>query len=310
MKKLILSVALLILAAAFTSDAQTKPESTPKTISGGVLNGKAISLPKPEYPEDARRAGITGTVKVQVLIDETGMVVSVRTVSGPDNPLLRQASEAAAMRATFSPTLLSGRPAKVSGVITYNFVNQTNEERLKVFGVSVFLSIARHFTSDWGRLKASFEGDDLIEDGVKEFPEFAREFTSLTKIDNLTPDKRLEAVDKALASVKSKLDASGRWQFETGRELGDIFGSLFFLMNADGEPDISKIDEPALKLSLSKIQDLALSPPVDFPPDVLEKLKEIAALGNKDIFATERSFEEFSKKMLALLETISPEVGK
>jgi len=41
-------------------------------------------------------------------------------VSG--HPLLRGAAEQAARGARFSPTLLSGQPVKVSGVITYNFV--------------------------------------------------------------------------------------------------------------------------------------------------------------------------------------------
>ena len=40
------------------------------------------------------------------------------------HPLLQQAAAAAARQARFSPTLLSGEPVKVSGVITYNFVLQ------------------------------------------------------------------------------------------------------------------------------------------------------------------------------------------
>ncbi len=92
----------------------------PKTISGGVLNGKATSLPKPPYPAAARAVRASGAVSVQVLISETGSVISATAVSG--HPLLRQAAVAAARGAHFSPTLLSGQPVKVSGVITYNFV--------------------------------------------------------------------------------------------------------------------------------------------------------------------------------------------
>jgi TonB family protein len=93
-----------------------------KTISGGVLNGKATSLPKPAYPPIAKQAHASGTVVVQVLVDEQGNVVTARAVSG--HPLLRGASEAAAREAKFSPTKLSGKPVKVSGVITYNFVSE------------------------------------------------------------------------------------------------------------------------------------------------------------------------------------------
>jgi protein TonB len=92
----------------------------PKTVSGGVLNGKATSLPKPAYPPAAKAVQASGSVSVQVLIDEGGRVVSASAVSG--HPLLRAAAVAAARGARFSPTLLSGQAVKVSGVITYNFV--------------------------------------------------------------------------------------------------------------------------------------------------------------------------------------------
>jgi len=95
-------------------------KEVPKQISGGVLNGKAISLPKPPYPPAAKAVRAGGSVSVQVLIDENGNVVSASAVSG--HPLLRAAAASAARGAKFSPTKLSGQPVKVSGVITYNFV--------------------------------------------------------------------------------------------------------------------------------------------------------------------------------------------
>lgn len=101
-----------------------KPTPTPPRapISGGVLNGKAISLPKPPYPAIAKAARASGTVTVQVTIDETGKVISARAVGG--HPLLQQAAVQAAYGARFAPTQLSGQPVKVTGVITYNFVVQ------------------------------------------------------------------------------------------------------------------------------------------------------------------------------------------
>jgi protein TonB len=100
------------------------PTPTPRAapISGGVLNGKAISLPKPAYPPIARAAHASGTVVVQVLIDENGNVVSAKAVSG--HPLLQAVAVSAARQARFSPTKLSGQPVKVTGVIQYNFVAQ------------------------------------------------------------------------------------------------------------------------------------------------------------------------------------------
>jgi protein TonB len=108
------------------ADEPPPPEAkpTPRTapISGGVLNGKAISLPKPGYPPIARAAHASGTVVVQVLIDENGNVVSAHAVSG--HPLLTAVAVSAARSAKFSPTKLSGQPVKVTGVIQYNFVAQ------------------------------------------------------------------------------------------------------------------------------------------------------------------------------------------
>jgi len=101
------------------------PPPPPKknvTVSGGVLNGKAISKPAPAYPPIAKAARAQGTVTVQILVDETGRVISATAVSG--NPLLQAAAVSAARQARFSPTMLSGQPVKVSGVITYNFVLQ------------------------------------------------------------------------------------------------------------------------------------------------------------------------------------------
>ena len=59
-------------------EPETKTSSAVKTISGGMLNGKAISLPKPSYPPVARAAKASGTVVVQVTVDENGNVVQPR----------------------------------------------------------------------------------------------------------------------------------------------------------------------------------------------------------------------------------------
>jgi protein TonB len=99
--------------------APTPPPKPKTVVSGGVLNGKAISKPQPAYPPIAKAARASGTVTVQILVDESGRVVSASAVSG--HPLLQQAAVSAARQARFSPTLLSGQPVKVSGVITYNF---------------------------------------------------------------------------------------------------------------------------------------------------------------------------------------------
>lgn len=96
-----------------TPAAPTAPKSM------GVVNGMAQNLPKPNYPAAAVAINLQGKVDVQVLIDETGRVISAKALSG--NAIFRSAAEQAARNARFSPTLLSKVPIKVTGIIVYNF---------------------------------------------------------------------------------------------------------------------------------------------------------------------------------------------
>lgn len=91
-----------------------------ETVDGGVVNGKALKLAKPRYPELARKARASGSIKVKVTIDETGKIIFACAKSG--HPLLFATSEQAALNSKFAPTTLNGRPVKVSGFIVYNFV--------------------------------------------------------------------------------------------------------------------------------------------------------------------------------------------
>lgn len=95
------------------------PRPILKPVSGGVLNGTALSLPPPAYPEAARRLRMGGLVTVEVIVDEKGQVISAVATSGP--PALRDVAVQAALKARFSPTKLSGQPVKVAGLINYKF---------------------------------------------------------------------------------------------------------------------------------------------------------------------------------------------
>ena len=164
MKRFFIACSLLIIAAAAISGqtpvrtATNDGSAPPKQVSGGVLNGKAISLPKPPYPPAARAVGVSGAVSVQVLINENGDVVSASAVSG--HPLLRAAAVEAARGARFSPTKLMGDPVKVSGIITYNFVGPlyatrlgfalAHADRTAAFGkYSMPESLANELNPDW-----------------------------------------------------------------------------------------------------------------------------------------------------------------
>jgi protein TonB len=98
-----------------------KPPTTTR-LASSLLISKAISLPQPLYPALAKQIKAQGPVNVQILVDEQGKVISAHAVSG--NPTLLAAAKDAALRARFTPTVLSGVPVKVQGLITYNFVLQ------------------------------------------------------------------------------------------------------------------------------------------------------------------------------------------
>jgi len=114
------------------SEPSTPPATSPATppaqpetgqpIEGGIINDKAVELPKPNYPEAAKKIHAAGQVQIRVLIDETGKVISAEAIFGPEP--LREAAVEAAKRARFAPTRMSGVPVRVTGIITYDFVAQ------------------------------------------------------------------------------------------------------------------------------------------------------------------------------------------
>ena len=95
------------------------PSAQPAALEG-VLNGRALVMPMPAYPAEARAVGASGTVVVYVVINECGKVVTAKARSG--NPSLRAAAEDAARRAIFAPALLFDSPTPVTGILHYRFV--------------------------------------------------------------------------------------------------------------------------------------------------------------------------------------------
>jgi TonB family protein len=105
----------------FEEVRRAKSGTSPATPgSGGVLNGRALSLPAPDYPLEAKTIRASGVVMVEVKIDTEGNVIDAHSVCGP--AVFARVAVAAALKAKFSPTHLSGAPVQVNGIIIYNFV--------------------------------------------------------------------------------------------------------------------------------------------------------------------------------------------
>ena len=105
------------LVAECETPDRPKPEGEIKRVL--PFGGRALSMPKPAYPEDAKSKKVSGVVQVDVVSDEQGRVIWAKAVSGPE--VLRGVSLKAACRTRYSPTLLSGRPIKTETSIQYRF---------------------------------------------------------------------------------------------------------------------------------------------------------------------------------------------
>lgn len=89
-------------------------------LSSRNLDKIFTSKPAPSYPAEAKAQGVSGTVTLQITVDEGGSVISARAVSAP-LPLLDEAALEAVYKARFSPTEVRGTPVKTAGLVTYKF---------------------------------------------------------------------------------------------------------------------------------------------------------------------------------------------
>jgi hypothetical protein len=89
----------------------------------GIIMGRAKSLPKPSNAWttcDCKYKNSEEIINVQIEIDENGNVTSAKAVSG--HPFLQTESIKAALKSTFEPVKLSGKPVKITGVTVYKFL--------------------------------------------------------------------------------------------------------------------------------------------------------------------------------------------
>lgn len=97
----------------------TAGQTADPTSSAENLNDRATKLVQPAYPAAARAVRATGSVTVQVTIDEKGNVVTATATNG--HPFLREAAATAARESKFAPTLKDGKAVKVSGELNFRF---------------------------------------------------------------------------------------------------------------------------------------------------------------------------------------------
>jgi TonB family protein len=98
------------------SDTATADSSV---IGVGSLNHWATKRVVPVYPPLAKSSGIAGVVRVYVITDREGRVITVSRSEGP--LILKEAAESAARQWRFQPAVVADKRFGLSGFIEFNF---------------------------------------------------------------------------------------------------------------------------------------------------------------------------------------------
>jgi TonB family protein len=85
----------------------------------GSLFEKATKKVQPLYPQTAKTVGVSGLVRVKLVIDESGSVANIVWTEGP--VLLRQAAQDAVKQWRFQPVMVDGKPVRAAGYIDFGF---------------------------------------------------------------------------------------------------------------------------------------------------------------------------------------------
>jgi protein TonB len=103
--------------------SSVKAYSAPKYAPPGGADSEPSLLGevRVDYPEEARKAGIEGSVRLKVTIDAGGQVTEVVVINGPGYGL-NEAAREALRRFRFSPATQKGEPVRYAFFYTYTFL--------------------------------------------------------------------------------------------------------------------------------------------------------------------------------------------
>jgi TonB family protein len=99
-----------------------KTRTSPVFMPGKDLtNPKPISMPKPEYTDEARKAMIEGAVVLQAVVRKDGTVDTFRILQGLGHGLDESAIQTVAQQWRFMPGMKDGQPVDVMVTIEVSF---------------------------------------------------------------------------------------------------------------------------------------------------------------------------------------------
>jgi len=99
--------------------AESAAAATRVRVPFDVMQQRTTHQVVPEYPEDARQAGVQGTVVLDVVVNAEGKVTQVKAVSGPE--ALTPAACEAVRRWRYDPYRVNGQPAPVDTTVAVDF---------------------------------------------------------------------------------------------------------------------------------------------------------------------------------------------
>ena len=88
-------------------------------VHGSVEQAKLVQQVRPVYPPEAKQAGISGVVRLAVVIGADGKVRNIQVMNG--EPQLAAAAMEAVRQWVWQPKLLKGEPVEVSTTVDVNF---------------------------------------------------------------------------------------------------------------------------------------------------------------------------------------------
>lgn len=265
-------------------------------ITGKIGGAKAILLPKPIYPLEAKEAGAEGKVKIEIEIDEGGNVVAAKAVSG--HSTFYDAAQNAALRAKFSVPKIDGQGTKVSGFLNYNFyIEPPNWFKVGydvgLLGKSPLLAyfpvpiIKKAFKPEWETENALLDKLQeikvaeklLITRMSKDKPTLVTEKTSDSSFSSLqmqvfspvqNNQQKIELAEKLLETLPLRLanDEANLWKFNLGMAFVKLQENF--------------LNPNSRQSSVEFLQPFLQNAPADVSTEYLEQLKVIINLfGNK-----------------------------
>jgi hypothetical protein len=233
-------------------------------ISGGVMNGKALSLVKPDFPESTKSVGARGTVSVEVLIDENGDVIEAKALRG--NPLFIANSLRAAKLSKFQPVIFEdGTALKVRGVIVYNYSsNKLN-----------WLEIGYSFSSP------NYLFSDKLEDFLPADFDAVKQLMAQSK--SISFEEQAEIHQTISSLIEGKLSSNNKnlWLFSLGKELGKLSNSYW---NDKNE-------------TLLNIQNLLFTIPATISPNLKISIENL-------ILSSKKNPDQFNNNLTSLIERL------